>query len=218
MKGSNNSNAKVHHWQDTRTDYFSGTREALVAEGVCKLEWFPEKLLPALRKDGQPHKRWGRESLRRTYVVEGRNPETILQHKLDAFGEEQWLVRIAVSEAETESRQAEERRKEEERDRHLTQQERDTQRIENTRRDEEERARLEQLSLNLRSLPPFVPGSMSESEKHHMRIVRGLDENSREYIFEITERLLSRPLTENQGLGDQRRAGLQLVVDNEFGA
>lgn len=80
-------------------------------------------------------------------------------------------------------------------------------------REEVEPDPMERLPGIIRSLPPFLPGSMSEAEKHHMRVLRGLTEERREIVMEFTERALAR------SAGDVKpakpRPGPHLVVDND---
>jgi hypothetical protein len=76
-----------------------------------------------------------------------------------------------------------------------------------------------ELAQHVRSLPPFVPGSISDAEQHHMRILRGLDDDYLEYVFDIAERALALTLARHEFLdGDEQAARpspLRLVVDND---
>lgn len=84
--------------QDTRGDYYTGTKKALIAAGICKANWFPRALEPDFRKDGRPARgNNGKQRMRRTYVVEGRSPETSLHHKVDAYGNELWTVCVEIT-------------------------------------------------------------------------------------------------------------------------
>lgn len=216
------NNPEVNRWQDSRGDYFSGTKEALIAAKICDPEWFPAKLLPKLRRDGRPHMIFGKPRMRRTYVVEGRESPTTLTHRLDAYGTEQWVVTVATSLEERSRREEERRRYSEERRRKWDE---IHGKSEAEREREEEAERRKRFEAIMRTLPPLVPGSMSEAEKHHMRILRGLHDAHREHIMDMAERLLGSrgDFVEVVRSGEEQRVpprpskpgrALQMVVDN----
>jgi hypothetical protein len=92
---------EVLRTEEICNDVYRGTRAALIAAKICRPEWFPAKLLPDMRRDGKPCMgKNGKPRMRRTYVVEGRKPETILTHRVDRDGVEFWLVHVRVSDDE----------------------------------------------------------------------------------------------------------------------
>lgn len=207
----------VARHQDCEADYYIGTQADLIAARVCKAVWFPERLMMQFKLDGTPHTRKGRQRIKRTYKVQNQSPEITLTHRVDSQGAEYWVVRIAVSDEERQHREDAEYAKwaqgEARRDREKAAEE-----------DQRGRARLERLRHLLRSLPQFIPGSMSEGEKHHMRVWRGLTPGHRDLLTDLCERMLSRGETvtkvevEVEYEVDQienANHGLRLVVDND---
>jgi len=173
---------EVNRWQDDEADYYCGTKKALIAAGICVPEWFPKQLLPELKRDGTPWRRYGKARVRRKYLVEGRKPTTTLTHKLDAFGVERWVVRIEDEErarlAQQESERQAERWKWE--------------RVQRAKEEAEREAREARIPEIIRSLPPFVPGSLSEAEKHFMRLVRALSDDMQDLLLDIATQGLAR--------------------------
>ena len=209
MAGDKSKALPVEHWQDCWYDYWRGTRAELIAAGICDQEWFPEKLVPELRKDGLPWRahhgmKSGTTRMRRTYDFPGGR----MTHKTDAYGNEIWQVSKEVSALERARR---------ERARDLEREELERQRVarQTQQESEKEAERLKRLPMLLRRLPPFVPGSMSEAEKHFMRAFRGLGEQHREILMEFCERLLDNEEVFIHSFGRQQRpTPLELVVNN----
>jgi hypothetical protein len=97
--------------------------------------------------------------------------------------------------------------------------------------DREQADRQKAVERNLQSLPPFVPGSMSEDEKQFVRILRGLHDLHYSMVYDLATRLLGRrdefvevvdgdeeqPVPPNPGKrhDSKPRLGLRLVVDND---
>lgn len=110
MEGSDKTTAEVQRWQSTGADYYAGTKEQLIAAGICKACWFPAKLILEICRDGTPKiGNGGKQRTQRTYVVEGREPETILTHRRCADGSEKWTVQVAVGDVERKRRKEVER-------------------------------------------------------------------------------------------------------------
>jgi hypothetical protein len=72
----------------------------------------------------------------------------------------------------------------------------------------------EQIDAILRRLPAFIPSSMSEGEKHFMRLVRGLDDDRRNLVMDFVQRYFERQAAE-ETKHNRKTPGLQLVVDND---
>lgn len=106
MEGSEENNtAGLQRRQSTTADYFEATKEQLIAAGICEPAWFPVQLVPEVCRDGRPKiGNNGRQRYKRTYVIDGREPETILTHRPCQDGE-RWLVQIAIGAAEQRRRE-----------------------------------------------------------------------------------------------------------------
>jgi hypothetical protein len=74
----------------------------------------------------------------------------------------------------------------------------------------------EALAAILKTLPPFVPGSMSDSERYHMRILRALDAGRRGALTILAASLLISD-SKRRELDQPKpaRPGLRLVIDND---
>lgn len=189
----------ISKWADWHSDYFQGTKPALIAGGMCKAHWFPEKLVPMVRKDGKPYRANNGKSqrLQRTYrPVEG----TELTYRTDAYRNEFWIVRIAVSQEEAQLREQESRRKLDERE----------------RKDEAPKLLQEPLDhaavvrRRVAALPAFDAATMTDGEKYLVRIMRGLTDHQWECSLEMAEVMLTGKSHANLDL-----PRLQLVVDND---
>ncbi len=107
VNSSNLSPADLHRESDTSANYYAGTKAQLVAAGLCKAEWFPKVLTLEFCKDGRPKLgNSGRQRVKRVYPVEGSDPVITLTHRTDPEKREYWWVRILVSDAEREKREA----------------------------------------------------------------------------------------------------------------
>jgi hypothetical protein len=168
------------------SDRYTAKKETLIAAGIARAEWFPPVPVPIPNRPGK---------FQRSFIVETERGDVDLTENQAT---EKWTVGLPVCDEEQQRRDAEWRAQIE-----LRQAEHESR---------EEAERLAALKVALRSLPPFVPGSMSEAERHHMRILRGLDDEHREHLIDLAERMLTVPSNQPR-LGPERR-GLQLVIDN----
>lgn len=84
--------AKVHSPEVRQTDYadyYSGSKDSLIAAGICRAEWFPARLAKDVR---------GRT--KRTYPVPSAKPETTLRHRINSEGRAYWEVEKALTDEE----------------------------------------------------------------------------------------------------------------------
>lgn len=78
------------------TDQYTGTKQALIAAGIAQANWFPTKLVKAMRVDGKPYMgNNGKQRTQRRYWIEGITPETSITHRVNPDGQEVWIVAIA---------------------------------------------------------------------------------------------------------------------------
>lgn len=177
-------------------DFYTGTQEALTAAGICKAEWFPSEL----EKD----ERFCPPRTKRTYAVAARDPAITLTHRLDSEGRPYWVARFDVPEAERAARQREKEREDESygppsalpwSDR------------EATGRDV--------AHAPIALAPPVAPGSLTQAELYHLRLLRTLSEDGRDFVLDFVERVAmgeaSKRATHPKSAA---RSSLRVVVDN----
>lgn len=100
----------------TRGDYYTATKQELIAAGICRAEWFPAKLIRQVKRDGTPYMgNNGRQRTKRVYTVEGRSPAITLTHRRSPDGVEYWIVHVEITEEESRRRYQEHEREEKER-------------------------------------------------------------------------------------------------------
>ena len=206
---------ELHRWQSATADFIRGTKNQLIAAGICKARWFPKKLELKWHKDGRPYMgNNGRQCVRRTYVVEDQEPETMLMFKLDALGVKLWTVQIAVDEDERRRREQALEEGEEERIRRLEQ--RDVREQERAEEGEQEREQQDRDIADLKRRLPPLDGELSEGEREHLRVLRALNDESWESLVRWCEHLLLADAKE--GTLDQElrpnSTTLRLIVDN----
>jgi hypothetical protein len=88
-------------------DTYTGTKQALISAGIAKAEWFPRRLVGAVRVDGKPYMaNNGKQRTKRTFDIDGGK----LNHRPTLDGE-LWIVLIENerSRAEAEERKDERR-------------------------------------------------------------------------------------------------------------
>lgn len=85
------------------TNDYTGTKQALVAAGIAKPDWFPRKIAKMFRKDGRPFLRYGRQKTQRKYPVGNVTPETAVLHGRDPSGKTIWTVTVADVQARAEA-------------------------------------------------------------------------------------------------------------------
>lgn len=176
-------------------DCYTASKETLIATGIAQAEWFPSAPLPIPNRPGK---------FQRSFTAETERGEVKLREDSHAG---KWTVGIPISTEEKKHRDAEWA----EHCQHVNAE------LGWEQTDKLDRE-MERLPSILRSLPPFVPGSMSEAERHHMRILRGLNERRRSTVMEFAERFLAAPNDDDvdhqpQAAPEKRR--LHLVVDND---
>jgi hypothetical protein len=194
-------------------DRHLGERDELIAAGLAKPDWFPTGAQRA------------RRGVKRTFaiVTELSRSTTYSRRQLHVELHDRrngrWELRIPVSEQEERRRIEAAHRRCQEADRA-----RELAAMRKAAAAESEReARIARL---IRGLPPFVPGSMSQAERHQMRILRGLSEQRREIVMGLLERLLDDKAVSvdyDVRIGDEgthseavdQKRGLRLVVDND---
>ena len=107
-----------------------------------------------------------------------------------------WAVCVEVGAEEVERRRAEEQR-----------------RAQQAAAEQDERFR-RRLSARLKTLPAFAPGSMSEGEKHYVRLLRAMELQAQEQVITFAECMLV-VRDEDQPPRATKTPTLRLIVDND---
>lgn len=82
----------IKRWKSTSSDEYTGSREALIASGIAKAEWFPDA--PLRDKRGR---------VQRRFKAKGEHGEVVLVDRRNG----RWSVDLPVSAAEREQRRKE---------------------------------------------------------------------------------------------------------------
>jgi hypothetical protein len=175
-------------WKLVDRDSYAGTQETLILAGIAQADWFPSSAMP-----GRPFSRAGRAFTIKTAA--GRI-------KLVIRAGRKWEIDVPVSGEERSRRKRELHRQ--------IKAERDALRSEEEQLVEQED---EGLRKSITLAPPVEPGSFSESELHHIRLLRTINHRTRSNILGFTERLM----LSDARYGDlaQRQAPkLVLAIDN----
>jgi hypothetical protein len=175
-------------------DCYTGTKEQLVAAGICLPDWFPETL--AKHKRGQ----------KRTYY------RVQLVQRSDTTGAWYWVVKIWTSDAERKRREDELKRQWGE-DRRRVDERRE-------REDQERRAQEAQEAAEIRRTitlaPPVTAASLTEAELRHIRILRTVGADLREHFLDLAEvSLVGEAKRGKLAWPQSGRPTLQIVVDNQ---
>lgn len=170
---THSSSAAVTHERGTVSDYYAGTKDALISAGVAKLAWFPH----AAQRDS-------RGRIKRTFSIEGEHGTIELRERRG-----KWELFVPVSEDERERR------------------ERAANRDPGPIADKQSSPKPEAVTL-----APFADGSITEFERHHLRVLRTLSAEGREQIRYLAAGLLQ---VDGEAIAPHpARRRLTLVVNN----
>lgn len=175
-------------WKWIARDCYAGTKEALILAGIAQADWFPSVPIPAARLG----------SAKRAFTIKAAAGRI----KVIVRTSRKWEIDIPVSEEERGRREREHEQQ--------IKAEREALRAQEERLEEQEDARLRK-SINL--APPVAPGSLSEAELHHIRLLRTVSSRTRGNILGFTERLMLADAKYGD-LAQRQSPQLVLVIDN----
>jgi hypothetical protein len=179
-------------------ELYEGTKVALIAAGVAESEWFPSVPVQMPSRPGK---------IERRFRFPREDGMTVVR-MLPPYQRGIWSVSVYCSNEQKEGCREQSWAE-------LAAARAEQERIQFQREEEEEKRKVA-AAINI--LPPFRPGSMSESERHHMRVLRELRDTHREMIMDLALSLLANPYDapakQDNIAAEQRANGLKLVVDN----
>lgn len=194
MAAENHSGISRGRYEGYSCDRYIGTKEALIAAGLARAEWFPVSR-PMIDRRGK----------KRTFEIVSdlsrqceRGPTALIggggwRHvQLQALQNGRWELNIPLSNEAIARREA----------------------ARMARHKEKATTDEEKFQRALHALPPVSSGSLSDTELHHIRVLRGLNDRRWSTVLDLAEGLLV--CEGNDGdVTPPKVARLQLVVDND---
>lgn len=169
----------------TYCDQYVGIKDDLIAAGYADARWFPDRFIEGKRKG----------TIKRSFRIAIDTGNV----KLLDLKNGHWQLRLPISQEREKARRDEYYLEKEQRRREAA---------------EREELRRQEIMRSLRLANLVTPGSLSNAELHHVRILRTLAEEERYVVMESAEQFL-RMSDVCHGSDAQPRPRLRLVVDNE---